>query len=78
MDVNKCLLDYEHEDDIPEDEDRNSKFRYSVINAAVGYIAHTVHKSVAHKPIFGSACYLTAGLAGLLFNDLERFEITIE
>lgn len=46
MDANKVLLDYENEADIPVTVDKASKFRYSIINAAVGYIAKVVHNAV--------------------------------
>jgi len=46
MDANKVLMDYENEADIPETENRSSKLRYSIINAAVGYVAKIVHNAL--------------------------------
>jgi len=70
MDVNKVLLDVEHEDEIVDAETRNAKFRYSVINAAVGYIAKCTHKAAAHKPYTGKACYITSAMANFFSSDV--------
>ena len=55
MDINKVLLDCEHEDELSHltEVDRNARFRYSVINAAVGFIAKVAHLAVRHKPYVG-------------------------
>ena len=78
MDVNKVLLDYENEDDIPETEDRNAKFRYSVINTAVGYIAKVTHLAVNHKPYVGSGCYASSAIVNFAKNSTEFFDVIIE
>ena len=78
MDVNKVLLDYESEDEIPETEERNQKFRYSVINTAVGYIAKITHRAVHHKPYFGSGCYISSATVNFFTSSTERFDVIIE
>ena len=78
MDVNKVLLDYENESDIPESEDKPSKFRYSVINAAVGFIAKTVHKAAEHKPYVGKQCYSTSAVVNFFKNGSDYFDVEIE
>ena len=77
MDVNKVLLDYESEDEIPDTEERNQKFRYSVINAAVGYIAKVVHKAGYHKPYTGSGCYVSSATYNFFTTSTEHFDIDI-
>ena len=78
MDVNKVLLDYEDEADIPETENRAQKFRYSVINAAVGYIAKVTHLAVNHKPFAGKNCYITAATVNFFSTNTENFDLIIE
>ena len=78
MDVNKVLLDYENEDDIPETEDRNAKFRYSVINAAVGFIAKVTHLAVNHKPYVGSGCYASSAIVNFFKSSTENFDVIIQ
>ena len=78
MDVNKVLLDYEHEDDITDTESVPQKFRYSVINTSVGFIAKITHKAVAHKPIMGRGCYTSAAIVNFFSNDVEDFGVVIE
>ena len=79
MDVNKVLLDYEHEDDIPAtEENRNAKFRYSVINAAVGYIAKVTHKAESHKRIMGKGAYISSAIVNFFTSGLENFRVEIE
>mmetsp|Transcript_38553 Transcript_38553/g.50532 ORF Transcript_38553/g.50532 Transcript_38553/m.50532 type:complete len:195 (-) Transcript_38553:329-913(-) len=77
MDVNKVLLDYENEADIPETEDRNAKFRYSVINAAVGFIAKVTHLAVNHKPYMGRACYVSSASVNFFTSSSENFDVHI-
>lgn len=62
MDVNKVLIDVEDESQLAEvsAEERNAKFRYSVINAAVGFIAKVTHLAVNHKPYMGKGCYISS------------------
>ena len=71
------LLDYESEDDIPESENRATKFRYSVINAAVGYIAKATHSADSHKPYMGKHCYTSSAIVNFFGNDNETFEIDV-
>ena len=78
MDVNKVLIDYESENEIPESEDRASKFRYSVINASVGYIAKCTHKADSHKPYMGRYCYTSSAIVNFFGNDNETFEVCFE
>lgn len=78
MDVNKVLVDYEHESEIPECEVRSSQFRYSVINAAIGFIAKVVHKADALKPYTGRGCYKAAGIYNFFKNSAEYFAVSIE
>ena len=78
MDVNKVLLDCEHESEIINDPNRNSKFRYCVINAGVGYIAKTVHKAVDHKPYMGSGCYISSACVQFFTTCAEFFDVHIE
>ena len=78
MDVNKVLLDYENESEIPETEDRTSKFRYSVINAAAGFLAKCVQTSVKHKPYVGKQCYMTATLINFYYNSTEFYGVELE
>ncbi len=78
MDANKVLMDYEHEDDIPADlENRASKFRYSVINAAVGYVAKCVHKADHHKPYVGKGCYFTSAVHNFFTTGTENFGLVV-
>ena len=72
VDVNKILLDADHESELRE-EDLTKKFRYSIINAAVGYIAKVTHSSVKHKKYVGKLCYQTSGVTNFLNNETERF-----
>lgn len=79
MDVNKVLLDYEHESDIPADsEERNAKFRYSVINAAVGFIAKVTHLAVNHKKYMGKGCYVSSAAVNFFTSSSENFDLVIE
>ena len=78
MDVNKILLDVEHESEIPASEPSDAKFRYSIINAAVGYIAKCVHKAAAHKPYLGSNCYVSAAIANFFTTDVEDLGLLLE
>ena len=78
MDANKVLMDYENEADIPETENRSSKLRYSIINAAVGYVAKIVHNALKQKPYVGRYCYKTSGFTSFFDNELELFDIHIE
>ena len=78
MDVNKILLDVEHESEIPASEPSEAKFRYSVINAAVGYIAKCVHKAIAHKPYMGRNCYFSAAMANFFTTDSEDCGLVLE
>jgi len=78
MDVNKVLLDVEHEDEIVEVENRPSQFRYSVINAAVGYVAKVTHKAVNHKPYAGKACYITSAIANFLSSNTDNFDVLLQ
>lgn len=77
MDINKVLLDYEHEDDIPA-EQRHMKLRYSCINTGCGFAAKVVHKADAHKPYVGSACYTTAALANFFATDPDTYDVRFE
>lgn len=77
MDVNKVLLDVEHENEIMEAENRPNQFRYSVINAAVGYIAKCTHKAVDHKPYTGKACYVTSAFANFLTSNSDNFDVLL-
>ena len=78
MDANKCLLDCEHEDEIPQDaENRSQKIRYSVINAAVGFVAKSVHKAISHKPIAGRACYFTSAVHNFFTTSTENYGVVI-
>ena len=78
MDVNKVLIDYESEDEIPEHIARQAKFRYSVINASVGYIAKCVHKADSYKPYVGRLCYTSSAVVNFFGNDNETFGIDFE
>ena len=75
MDVNKVLIDCEDESEILEDPDRNSKFRYSVINAAVGFIAKVTHKAVSHKKYMGKFCYTSSATVNFFSSSTERFDV---
>ena len=77
MDANKVLIDHDHEDEIPDDDDRPSKFRYSVINAAVGYVAKCVHKADAHKPYVGRSCYLTSAVYNFFTTSSENYGVIV-
>ena len=80
MDVNKVLIDCEHEDEIMETDkaSRALKFRYSVINAAVGYIAKCTHKADTHKPYMGRHCYVSAALANFFTTRVDDFGLFFE
>ena len=78
MDVNKVLLDYEDESEIPETVDRNSKFRYSVINTAVGYVAKLTHLAVNHKPYTGRGCYFSSATINFFTSSPDSFDVIIE
>jgi len=77
MDVNKVLIDYEDEADIPLTEDRHKKVRYSVINSGVGFIAKITHDAVYHKPYMGKSCYVTSGLVNSFRCKSENFDVII-
>ena len=77
MDVNKVLLDHEDEIEIPA-EQRNAKFRYSVINAAVGFIAKITHLAVKHKKYMGKGCYISSATVNFFTSSSENFDIEIE
>lgn len=78
MDVNKVLLDVEDESEIPAEEPSHLKLRYSVINAAVGYIAKCTHKADAHKPYLGRNCYVSSALANFFTCGVEDFSLVLE
>ena len=78
MDVNKVLLDVEHESEIPDDEPSDAKFRYSVINAAVGYIAKCVHKAAALKPYMGRHCYVASAIGVFFTTAIEELSLVLE
>ncbi len=77
MDVNKVLIDVEDEADIPETEERHSKFRYSVINSGVGLIAKITHSAVYHKPYMGKLCYFTSGCTNAFTSTVDYYDIII-
>ena len=47
-DVGKVTIDYEREQDIPEDK-RTSHLRYNLINTCFGMIAKANHRAVSYK-----------------------------
>ena len=51
-DVGKVTIDYEREQDIPEDK-RTSHLRYNLINGGFGLAAKAVHRAISYK---GSCC----------------------
>lgn len=63
MDVNKVLMDHEHETDIKDSKTRLAKFRYCVINSGCGFVAKVCHKAIKHKPLMGKNAYLSATVA---------------
>ena len=77
MDVNKVLIDCENETEIPDTEERHSKFRYSVINSGVGFIAKVTHDAVYHKPYMGKSCYVTSGIVNAVKGAVENFDVII-
>lgn len=70
IDVNRCIFDADSIDEIPEAERRN-KFRYSIINAASGFIGKVVHSAGRHKKYVGKACYKTAAVTNFLTSEGE-------
>jgi hypothetical protein len=51
-DVGKITLDYEKEEDVPEDK-KNSHLRYVLINTAVGLVARANYRAHQYK---GNCC----------------------
>lgn len=64
LDVNKVLMDAETEQEIPPEE-LATRFRYSLINASIGFIAKCVFRGATYKRYFGSLCYSAAGVVEL-------------
>lgn len=42
--------------------------RFSIVNAAIGFIAKVVHKAIDLKKYFGGSSYAVAGIKELVFN----------
>jgi diacylglycerol kinase (ATP) len=61
IDVNRVIMDAETEDSIPE-QDRESRMRYSLINASIGFIAKCVWRGLGLKRYFGNFCYQAAAV----------------
>ena len=70
------VIDADNEEDIPP-EDMKLKFRYSVINASLGFVAKCVHNAIGHKPYFGGASYLTSGWTSFWSNYVDFYDISI-
>jgi len=70
MDVNKVTLDCMKPEDIATlpTEEKKQRLRYSVVNAAIGFIAKVVHKAINLKKYFGSSSYSVAGIKELFFT----------
>ncbi len=67
MDVNQVTLDCDRPDEVPI-HDRKAKVRYSIVNAAIGFLAKVVHKAINLKKYFGGSSYAVAGIKELVFT----------
>lgn len=77
VDINKVLLDAEHEDEIA-DEVKSNRFRYSFSSSSSGFVAKCVHKSISHKKYVGNACYKTSAIANVLTSETECQTMILE
>lgn len=75
-DVGRVTIDYEREQDIPEDK-KNTHLRYNLINSGFGLIAKANYRAIRYK---GSCCnpYALATIVELYKHTHEHFSIYVD
>jgi len=77
MDINKVLIDFESEDEIP-DVDKIMNLRYSLINSNFATPAKVAHAAIYYKRCCGGKAYEIAALREFLRIKSDKFDIYVD
>jgi len=83
VDLNRCYIDADSFEEVEQmefatEEERYSRIRFSLINAAVGFIAKCCHAAQKHKKYFGAHAYTVAGLQCFLSGEKpDKYKFSI-